>query len=297
MSSVLRIRDWDGLYENAETRKLKFLHWVRVPNTLDGAGYAQLVAHPDGAAHLGVWVALLEVASRCSPRGTLIRDNGTAFNATTLALKTRLPGATFDAAIPRLIEIGWVEVIDVESGDSPDGVGELPEVSGGHPVTFGLNRTVPVPEQDKKSICASKDDALVSDQPDSLPVCQTSHEQPTKAKLRDGLTEQQEEWFSAWWQAYWRKVARKPAQRAFARLVRTQERFDQVIKATLAQAPEMLSRPPEKRPHGATWLNAERWNDELLEEAPPQRTQKDPTGRNNACINGALEELYGGDAA
>jgi hypothetical protein len=70
------------------------------------------------------------------------------------------------------------------------------------------------------------------------------------------------EWFEQWWAIYWRKVARKPAQRAFQAHVRTQERFAQVMAATIAQTPAMTKRDPEKRPHGATWLNAERWNDE-----------------------------------
>ncbi len=80
------------------------------------------------------------------------------------------------------------------------------------------------------------------------------------------------EWFEQWWAIYWRKVARKPAEKAFRTHVRTKARFEQVMRAIQAQAPAMMARDPEKRPHGATWLNAERWLDEPSTPArkPPQ---------------------------
>ena len=69
--------------------------------------------------------------------------------------------------------------------------------------------------------------------------------------------------FNTWWGEYWLHRARKPARAAFGRHVRTEKRFERVMAATRAQKPEMLNRDASKRPHGATWLNAERWNDEL----------------------------------
>ena len=77
---------------------------------------------------------------------------------------------------------------------------------------------------------------------------------------------QHPEWFAAWWAIYWRKVSRKAAEKAFRAHVRTKERFGQVMVATRAQLPMMRAREPAHRPHGASWLNAERWNDEP--EAP-----------------------------
>lgn len=60
---------------------------------------------------------------------------------------------------------------------------------------------------------------------------------------------------------YWRKVSRKTAEKVFYSKVKTLNRFEQVMLATKAQLPTMLAREPDHRPHGATWLNAERWND------------------------------------
>ena len=68
---VLRVRDWNLLFENNRTRGLKHLDWVPMQNNLDGDGYTELVDHPNGAAHLGAWLAIVWIASRCHTRGTL----------------------------------------------------------------------------------------------------------------------------------------------------------------------------------------------------------------------------------
>jgi len=115
---IYRIRDWDRLYETHQTRRLKRLHWVPVPNQMDGDGYVELVDHPDGMAHLGCWLAILEIASRCEPRGTLARDmRGTcAHDARSIARIARAPVQMMEAAWERLIKIGWIEPISaVES--------------------------------------------------------------------------------------------------------------------------------------------------------------------------------------
>jgi hypothetical protein len=84
-----------------------------------------------------------------------------------------------------------------------------------------------------------------------------------QTKGRDGLSPQQEIWFGQWWPEYWRHEAKKAARMAFGRQVKTEEVFRKVMVATRAQSAEMMSREPSKRPHGATWLNGERWNDEI----------------------------------
>jgi hypothetical protein len=87
---------------------------------------------------------------------------------------------------------------------------------------------------------------------------------------------EQEDWFSQWWDEYWLHRAKKAAHEAFRRHVRTEARFRQVLAATRAQKPEMLSRERSKRPHGATWLNQERWEDEIDAVEPAGRSDDYP---------------------
>jgi len=118
--AYLRVRNWDKLYEINRTRELKKLDWVPVPNKQDGDGYSLLVDHPDAAAHYGCWVAILLIASKCEPRGTLIRDNGEPHTPHSLARISRLGAGIPQAGaglmaetIERLVsEIGWLEVVE-----------------------------------------------------------------------------------------------------------------------------------------------------------------------------------------
>ena len=130
---ILRIRDWDRHFENAASRKLKRLDWVAIPNKTDGEGYTALVDHPDAAAHLGAWYAIVEAASKQNPRGQLPSGIPHTIGGIcqSLGRMSRLPGGIFQAAIPRLIEIGWLECIQQDTdvvAESPNVVAESPNV-------------------------------------------------------------------------------------------------------------------------------------------------------------------------
>lgn len=124
---IYRIRDWNKHYENNRTRELKRMEWVPVPNRMDGLGYNTLVDHPNGASHLGAWLAIVEIASRRDVRGTLPQEGaGRPEDALGRALgrMSRLPAGLFVEALPRLVDIGWIECFH-EDGDMPqEGAGE-----------------------------------------------------------------------------------------------------------------------------------------------------------------------------
>ena len=110
VSPLLRVRDWDRLYENNRSRELDRTSWFPAPNDLGADGYAEVVTHEEGAAHFGVWNALLMVASKAKPRGTLVRDDVRPHTAESLARVTRLAEQLIEAAIERLLKIGLLEV-------------------------------------------------------------------------------------------------------------------------------------------------------------------------------------------
>jgi uncharacterized phage protein (TIGR02220 family) len=104
-----KITNWAKYYENNRTRELKKMAWVPMPNKFDGDGYTYLVDHVNGAAHFGAWCALVEVASRCDVRGTLLRNGGLPHDSESLSRITRLPVKLWNDVLPRLISIGWIE--------------------------------------------------------------------------------------------------------------------------------------------------------------------------------------------
>jgi hypothetical protein len=144
----------------------------------------------------------------------------------------------------------------------------LPNSSGNTSETFP--RAVAVAVAVDKNICPSHDERdgelsidhtpFEPTEPSALfPVEPKQPVMPIRTK-----TEQQKVWFEQFWSEYWRRgEKRKDAEKAFARHVRTAARFDQVMAAMRAQKTAMLAREKGFRPLGASWLNGERWEDEL----------------------------------
>lgn len=119
--TLYRIKDWNKRYENNRSRLIKKLDWIPVPNSHDGEAYARVMARKDAAEVFATWILLLQIASRCDPRGTLVRDNGQPLDAQAFSLKTRAPAAWFVKAVPVLVDIGWVLHNDISSNDTaPD---------------------------------------------------------------------------------------------------------------------------------------------------------------------------------
>jgi hypothetical protein len=140
-----RIKDWDKLFENHESRKIPNLTWFKHPNKLDGDGYTELVDHVHGENHYAAWCALLAIASKGSHpagrcvtgrmpgeeratagrswngvesdtpvcaecRGALLRSDTRAHDASSLARMARMSVETFEEVLPRLVEMEWVEL-------------------------------------------------------------------------------------------------------------------------------------------------------------------------------------------
>lgn len=109
MAEILKVKNWDMLYENNRSRQIKRHTWFAMPNDFGSETYAAIIDHPDGAAHFGCLVACLMVASSSFPRGSLVRQNGEPHEAKSLARLTRLPESLFSEALPRFIENGILE--------------------------------------------------------------------------------------------------------------------------------------------------------------------------------------------
>lgn len=114
--SCYRVTDWNKHYENAQSRKVRKCSWVAVPNSHDGSGYRRVAAHEHSIELFTAWILILEVASKCEPRGTLRKD-GRPINSQDLADKTGFPSSIFELAFQELANdrIGWLTVVDLNS--------------------------------------------------------------------------------------------------------------------------------------------------------------------------------------
>ncbi len=264
---ILRVAQWGEIYENNRTKDLKHMSWVPIPNKMDGDGYTELVAHSDGAAHLGAWLTIIQIASKCDPRGTLLRDRCAPHTSGSLSRISRLPREVFEAVLPRLLLIGWLELIsldyqhDAEISHDP---AAIPQDE--HAFRNGMERNGT--EELKASSATPK--LWPEDDPLAKP-----------AKLAD----QADGWFEEeFWPAYWRKAEKEHSRKIFKKHATSETKKNTIVAAVKAHTPYYLSRDPEHRPHAGTWLNKLRYLEPP--EEPTTQPQIRPQRPNRSRLSG-----------
>lgn len=75
------------------------------------------------------------------------------------------------------------------------------------------------------------------------------------------------EYFEDFWEEYPRKVGKKMARIAWGRIKPNQQLSEKIIKALYNQNKAWTEKGTEMDyiPHASTWLNQERWEDEIAE--------------------------------
>ena len=69
--TTYHVAGWSVNFENTRSRRVELLRWVPIPNTHDGEKYTRLIGRKDGAILFAAWILILQVASKCHPRGRL----------------------------------------------------------------------------------------------------------------------------------------------------------------------------------------------------------------------------------
>ena len=109
-----------------------------MPNSHDSLGFCQLMARADGLEVFAVWCLVLQLASRCTARGTLASTSGKPYSTTDIATMVRAPEAKVEPALAVLVEVGWLESA-ASSGNNPDTSGDDPATPANDPDTSGNN--------------------------------------------------------------------------------------------------------------------------------------------------------------
>jgi hypothetical protein len=285
---ILRIRNWEKIFENAASKKLVRLAWVAVPNKTDGEGYTALVDHPNAAAHLGAWYAIVEAASKQEPRGNLPggipQDIGGICRS--LGRMSRLPGGIFQEVIPRLIEIGWLEWIQQDTStlaDSPKTLADSPNVVAESAERIEQNRIELKGTEQKHVATATFDLTAPPDPPSAI----RPHVPPAPT-------------FEDWWKVWWNKTAKADAAKAWKQAQHHGAQF--LIDQCVADRKRFEgTRDWEWRVnlHPATWLRGRRWEDEV--PAPITVVARAPNGSASSTVERAaaamLERVKNGGRA
>lgn len=127
MAKAFKIKNWDKFFENSESRKLKKLSWVLLPNKWDGLSFSRLRKHKNCIVAFAGWVLMLEIASKMPRRGLLVTADGVSLTPDDMSDMTGFHADIFQKAIEVLMDkkIGWIEQINIDermsnTGISPD---------------------------------------------------------------------------------------------------------------------------------------------------------------------------------
>jgi len=124
---LYKIKNWDAVFENNRSRTVERLSWVAIPNRHDGENYSALITSKDGSELFAAWCLIVQVASKCQPRGTLLKGDGRPHDASSLSLKTRAPEKWFDKCLSYLeSNTDWLDIQDI-AGDCQVGDSQMPE--------------------------------------------------------------------------------------------------------------------------------------------------------------------------
>ena len=126
---IYKIRDWETLFETCETKKLVHLRWVPIPNKHDGKSFRRIASMKNSCEIFTAWMLILQIASKCHPRGTLI-DGDIPIQTDDMAIMTGFPEKIFIDAIKVLSngKIDWIQPVNSS---------ESPVIAGDHPVIAG----------------------------------------------------------------------------------------------------------------------------------------------------------------
>lgn len=137
------IKDWDQTFENRLSRRLDTLRYVSITNKQDSGAFVQLMRTPSGIIAYGVFIALVQIGSKCPERGKLTDDKGD-WTPARFAKRFGTPVKVVETAFDMLMsaEIGWlVDAATVQSAHTA----RTPSAQDAHTErTSGAHRAQPM---------------------------------------------------------------------------------------------------------------------------------------------------------
>lgn len=123
----------------------------------------------------------------------------------------------------------------------------------------------------------SKEDTQKEDDKSSSKCTTMKQNTKNKAIAKKELRERQEKQFGEFWQIYPRKVNKKQAIKKWQKINPDDELLKKILQSlSTTISTEWKNRDEQYIPHASTWLNNERWNDELEAKQPIAQKKEKP---------------------
>lgn len=178
---LYHVVNWDHYFESADTRKLRRLTFVCVPNKHDGKGIGRVKRLKNPIEIYGAFQVMVQVASKMPARGYLCDEDG-PFDAEDLALMTGFPDLAFARAFKELTgsPIEWLEcVTPLELASfreilpaSPGISGNLPASPETLPASPAISGNLPASKKqsvDEKGMALQRDTGRTPETPGDSP--------------------------------------------------------------------------------------------------------------------------------
>ena len=126
------------------------------------------------------------------------------------------------------------------------------------------NKNIPA-HSENEQVYSHEDDKQKEDDNHSSNIIKQDTKNKAIKKQNKELNELQEKQFDKFWQAYPKKVSKKQAQKSWKKINPSLELFEKILKALeMVKQTEQWKKDNGKFiPYPATWLNQERWADEI----------------------------------
>lgn len=228
----IKIRDWDKNFERDRTRQWKRLEWVPIPNK-QGIGYRKIMKQANGLEIYACWIALVSIASTCTPRGDLSK-----YTIEDLADLSLINGKKLLTAIIFLSQtLDWIQVIKETPKNLDKSVKNLdldvPQQPNGSSILFSSNTV-----QFSSNTVQDSSDKVTNNQPENI-----------------------DKQIEVIYTAYPKKKGKGAADRAIRSALKKLP-FDDLLQAVQKFAEAEKGKDPKYIPYPATWFNQERWLDE-----------------------------------
>lgn len=119
------IKDWEKTFENYRSREVENLRYVSLPVRQDREAFRRLLSTRSGREAYTVFIVLVQIAARCSPRGVL-RDERGDITPPRVAAVVPIPESVIRDAMQLLAtqEIGWLVPRDEAAPSAPAPTGQ-----------------------------------------------------------------------------------------------------------------------------------------------------------------------------
>ena len=167
--------------------------------------------------------------------------------------------------IPRLTDnkdiVNYGEIPQKQWKNSTVNSGEIPRNKN---IYKNNNKNI-YAHSENEQVYNHEDDKQKEDDNHSSNIIKQDTKNKAIKKQNKELNELQEKQFDKFWQAYPKKVSKKQAQKSWKKINPSLELFEKILKALeMVKQTEQWKKDNGKYvPYPATWLNQERWTDEI----------------------------------